>query len=154
MMSMSLFKTSFLHLSRNSRVIWKKVVGECGICKNVKTNTLKYCSVNMASQVTPVVKNLPPNAGDIRDPNAGDIRGSGSVPGLGRPPGGWDGNPLWYSCLENPRDRGARRGYSPWGREESDTTEATKQTHTQAEPKPPNETCVFICHTDSCRLTA
>ena len=42
----------------------------------------------MASQVTPVVKNLPPNAGDIRDPNAGGIRGSGSVPGLGRSPGG------------------------------------------------------------------
>ena len=36
--------------------------------------------------------------------NAGDL---GSIPGLGRPPGGGHGNPLQYSCLENPMDRGA-----------------------------------------------
>jgi len=36
--------------------------------------------------------------------NAGDI---GSVPGLGRSPGVGNGNPLQYSCLENPKDRGA-----------------------------------------------
>ena len=46
-----------------------------------------------------VVKNLPANAGDIRD--------MGSTPGLGRSPGGGSGNPLQYSCLENPTDRGA-----------------------------------------------
>ena len=46
-----------------------------------------------------VVKNLPANAGDIRV--------TGSIPGLGRSPGGGHGNPLQYSCLENPRDRGA-----------------------------------------------
>ena len=45
-----------------------------------------------------VVKNLPANAGDLRD--------SGSIPGLGRSPGGWYGNPLQYSCLENLKDRG------------------------------------------------
>ena len=39
--------------------------------------------------------------------NAGDIRGVGSVPGLGRSPGGGHGRPLQYSCLENPMDRGA-----------------------------------------------
>ena len=39
--------------------------------------------------------------------NAGDARDIGSVPGLGRYPGGGHGNPLWYSCLENPMDRGA-----------------------------------------------
>ena len=39
--------------------------------------------------------------------NAGDIRDVVSVPGLGRPPGGGHGNPLQYSCLENPMDRGA-----------------------------------------------
>ena len=47
-----------------------------------------------------VVKNLPANAGDIRD--------SGLIPGLGRSPGGGNGNPLQYS-LENPMDRGAWR---------------------------------------------
>ena len=45
-----------------------------------------------------MVKNPPANAGDIRD--------MGSIPGLGRSPGGGNGNPLQYSCLENPMDRG------------------------------------------------
>ena len=49
-----------------------------------------------ASQVALGLKNLPPNAGDIRD--------AGSIPELGRSPGG---NPLQYSCLENPMDKGA-----------------------------------------------
>ena len=46
-----------------------------------------------------VVKNLPANAGDIRD--------TGSIPGLGRASGVGNGNPLQYSCLENPMDTGA-----------------------------------------------
>ena len=41
------------------------------------------------------------------DCNAGDLRDTGSVPELGRSPGGGHGNPLQYSCLENPMDRGA-----------------------------------------------
>ena len=45
-----------------------------------------------------VVKNLPANAGDAR-----------LIPGLGRSPGGGNGNPLQYSCLKNPMDRGAWR---------------------------------------------
>ena len=44
-------------------------------------------------------KNLPANAGDLRDMNL--------IPVLGRSPGGGNGNPLQYSCLENPMDRGA-----------------------------------------------
>ena len=39
--------------------------------------------------------------------NAGDTRDMGSIPGLGRFPGGGNGNPLQYSCLENAMDRGA-----------------------------------------------
>ena len=39
--------------------------------------------------------------------NAGDIRDTGSVPGSGRSPGAGRGNPLQYSCLDNPMDRGA-----------------------------------------------
>ena len=39
--------------------------------------------------------------------NAGDIRDAGSSPGSGRSPGGEHGNPLQYSCLENPMDRRA-----------------------------------------------
>ena len=61
-----------------------------------------------------VVKNPPANTGDIRD--------AGLIPGSGRFPGGGYGNPLQYSCLENPMDGGA---YSPLGHKESDMTEAT-----------------------------
>ena len=50
------------------------------------------------SQVALVVKNLPAIAGDIRD--------VGSVPGSEKSPGGGNGNPLQYLCLENPMDRG------------------------------------------------
>jgi len=39
--------------------------------------------------------------------NVGDVRDAGSIPGLGRSPGGRHGKPLQYSCLENPMDRGA-----------------------------------------------
>ena len=42
----------------------------------------------------------------------------GSIPGLGRYPGGGHGNPLQYSCLENPLRQMSLAGYSPWGREE------------------------------------
>ena len=48
---------------------------------------------------------------------------------LGRSPGGGNGNPLQYSCLENPRDRGAWRATSPCSCKESDTTEQLS-THT------------------------
>ena len=41
--------------------------------------------------------------------NTGDIRDTGSIPGSGRSPGGGHGNPLQYSRLENPMDRGAWR---------------------------------------------
>ena len=56
-----------------------------------------------ASQVMLVVKNTPGNAGDIRDP--------GSIPGLGRSPGGGNGN-TQYSCLENPHGQRSLAGYS------------------------------------------
>ena len=52
-----------------------------------------------ASQVVPVVKNPPASTGDIRDMD--------SIPGPGRSPGEENGNPLQYSCLENPMDRRA-----------------------------------------------
>ena len=45
----------------------------------------------------------------------------GSIPGLGRSPGGGHDNPLQYSCLENPHGLRSLAGYSPWGGRESDT---------------------------------
>ena len=70
-----------------------------------------------ASQVVLVVKNLPANAGDIRD--------AGLILELGRSPGGGHGNLLQYSCLENPHGQRSLVGYSPKGRKELHTTEAT-----------------------------
>ena len=46
-----------------------------------------------------------------------------SIPGLGWSPGGGHGNPLQYSCLENPHGQRSLVGYSPWDHKESDTTE-------------------------------
>ena len=71
------------------------------------------------TQVVLVAKNSPANAGEMR--HIGD---AGSNPGSERSPGEDHGNPLQYSCLENPMDRGA------WGAilhriSESDTTEVT-----------------------------
>ena len=57
------------------------------------------------SQVVLVVKNLPANAGDMRD--------TGLISGSARSPGGGQGNPFQYSCLENPHGQRDLMGYSP-----------------------------------------
>ena len=64
-----------------------------------------------------VVKNLAANAGDVRD--------VGTIPESGRSPGEGNGNPLQYSCLENPMDCGLWRASVHRVTKESDTTEAT-----------------------------
>ena len=84
-----------------------------------KTEKIQYCVISLihgSSQRVLVLKNLLVNSGDIRD--------TGSVPGSGRFPGGGHVNPLQYSCLENPMDRGLL-GYGPIGLKGSDTTEVT-----------------------------
>ena len=62
-----------------------------------------------------VVKNLPANIGDTGD--------TGSIPETGRSPGAGNGNPLQYSCLENPVDRGGWWATVHGVAKESDTTE-------------------------------
>ena len=64
---------------------------------------LAYIYIYILPRWHSVVKNLPTYAGDI-----GDV---GSIPGSGRFPGERNGNPLQYSCLENPTDR-SLAGYS------------------------------------------
>ena len=59
----------------------------------------KGLSFIWASQVAQVLKNPPTHAGYVRDMS--------SIPGSGRSPGREHGNSLQYSCLENPKDRGA-----------------------------------------------
>ena len=87
------------------------------IPQNIKTiikssnSTPRYLSEentnSRTSQVALVVKNPPANAGDVRD--------VGLIPGLARSPGGGHGNPLQYTCLENPHGQRSLEGYSPWG---------------------------------------
>ena len=67
-----------------------------------------------------MVNYLPANAGD-----AGD---AGLIPGTGGSPGEGHGNPLYYSCLENPMEREAWWA-SPWGCKESDMTEQPSILH-------------------------
>ena len=68
-----------------------------------------------------------PGGSDGKEPacNAGD---PGSIPGSGRFPGKGNGNPLQYSFLENPKDRGAW-----WGCKKSDMTEKLTHTHTHTD---------------------
>ena len=82
----------------------------------------RILAISGASQVVLVLKNPPGNAGDAGNP--------GLIPGWGRCPGGGRGNPLQYSCLENPQGQRRLVGYSPWGCRESDTTEQLSMQHT------------------------
>ena len=74
--------------------------------------------ITRAFQATLAVKKSPVSTGDVRD--------VGSIPGWGRSPGGGHGNPLQYSCLENPHGQRSLAGCSPWGRKELDMTEVTE----------------------------
>ena len=85
---------SYLFLSFNSEITKQE---EQLQPKPVKIQTSYVC--RWASLVALVAKNPPASAGYIRD--------EGSIPGSGRSPGGGHGNPLQYSCLKNPMDRGA-----------------------------------------------
>ena len=85
---------------------------------NYIINSCKYMDhVLLASQVVLGVKDPPANAGDIRD--------MGSIPEFGRSVGGEHGNPLLYSCLENPHGQRSLAGCSPLGHTELDMTEVT-----------------------------
>ena len=70
--------------------------------------------------------------------NVGDL---GSIPGLGRSPGGGHGNPFQYSCLENPHGHRSLVGYSPWGLKELDTTKQLS-THTRIHTHISTHACI------------
>ena len=76
--------------------VWVKLGSD--LKGNMRHNLLNLCII-WTSQLALVIKNLPINAGNLRD--------VGLILGLGRSPGRGHGSPLQYSCLENPQDRGA-----------------------------------------------
>ena len=86
----------------SQRKLWLKVLGllfrDSEFPLVHQTKLIGQCVLH---QVVLEVKNPPADARDIR--------GTGSLPGSGRSPGGGHGNPLQYSSLENPMDRGAWR---------------------------------------------
>ena len=69
--------------------------------KSARNRFSKPYHTRWTSQLVLMAKNLPANAGDVRD--------EGSIPGSRRSTGGGHGNPLQYFCLENPTDRGVWR---------------------------------------------
>ena len=88
---------------KNKFLKWKKVVY---LPHFLEFNyTTSHQTIWRASQVAWVAKNPPANTGDVRD--------TGSIPGSGGSPGEGHGNPLQYSCLESPMDRGVWGSYSP-----------------------------------------
>ena len=87
------------------KIIRSYCIFNCPLNKSDNRESVKDITFNAnhhlpwPSQVVPVVKNPPANAGDIRD--------KGLIPGLGRSPGVGNDTPLQYSCLENSMGRGA-----------------------------------------------
>ena len=94
----------FIHAVVNGIIsffLWLSSISLCVcVCVCVCVYTYIYIHIHGASQVALGVKNSPANAGGIRNVDL--------IPGWGRSPGGGHGNPLQYSCLENPMGRG------PW----------------------------------------
>ena len=116
-------------------MLWRaKIVRNSNICATNKISLghSRPCSFThclwlllcWALQVAPVVRDPLANAGDIRDVSS--VSGSGGSPGEGH------GNPLQYSCLENPMNRGAWWATVHGEAKESDMMEVTSCTHTQA----------------------
>ena len=91
----------------------------CNIIHLNREETVKIVSMMVDKQN---INNTNPDDSDSKESacNAGDL---GSNPGLERTPGEGNGNPLQYSFLENPHVQRSLVGYSPWGRQDSDTSE-------------------------------
>ena len=78
------------------------MVSPCNLFTNLSLVLIEHLKISSVFPTMLVVKNLPANKRDVRD--------AGSIAGWGGSPGGGQGNPLQYSCLENPTDRGACQG--------------------------------------------
>ena len=100
------------------RIPWTEEPGRLHTVQGVAKSWTWLSDFQFYFQVVLIVKNPPANAGD-----------TDSIPGSERFPSGRHGNPLQFSSLENPMDRGAWQAtYSPWGHKASDTTERLSHT--------------------------
>ena len=82
--------------------------------QNKKQHTHTFCNI-LKSESFP--------GSSVGKESTCNVEDLGSIPELGRSSGGEHGNPLQYSCLENPMDQRSLAGYSPWGHKEMDMTE-------------------------------
>ena len=73
--------------------------------------------------ITYIYKNMGFPSGSDGKESTCNVEDLGSIPGLGRSPGGGHGNPFQYFCLGNPHGQRSLTGYNPWGCKELDTTE-------------------------------
>ena len=108
--------------------------------KQVKQpGTLSWAQI---SREAPVDASFP-GGSDGKEPacNAGDL---GSIPELGRSPGGGHGNPPQYSCLENPQGQRSLVGYNPWSHKESDVTECLSPASVDAESQVGNAASALL----------
>ena len=80
--------------------------------------------------------------------NTGDARGTGLIPGSGRSPGGGNSNPLQYSYLENPVDRGAWRATVHGVAESPNTTKQLNINNNQGKDRPPKKLRVLQASVD------
>ena len=102
---------------RKSRYTWSNSKFGLGVHNEAGQRLTEFCQENSLVIATPS-----PGGSDSKE-SACNVRDLGSIPGLEGSPGGKHGNPVWYSCLENPHGQRRLAGYSTWGPKESDTNE-------------------------------
>ena len=92
--------------------------------QNASNRTLFFSNRALSIHVIYYTRGFP-GSSVVKNPsaNAEDTGDMSSIPGSGRSPGGGNGNPLHYSCLEKSHGHRSLADYSPRGRRESDTTE-------------------------------
>ena len=111
-----LFQCSYLENPLDRRA-WQATVHRVAETDTTKQLILSFIYINCKYITFGLLWS---SAGKESACNVGDL---GSIPGLGRSPGGEHGNPLRYSCLENPYGQRSLVGYSPRGHKELDMTE-------------------------------
>ena len=135
-------KQSFTYLISFVTVWWGVLF--FSLCTKLRPERLSHLPQVMPLVTTSIVLRIKsmfyrsqsgfPGGSDGKE-SAYNVEDLGSIPGLGRSPGGEHDNPLQYSCLENPHGQRSLVGYSPWGHKESDTT-VWLRTHTDDLPDP------------------